>query len=435
MYVRNVNMKSLYIDATNSGISGDMFLVSLLGLNEDSNEILSDLGELKDYLNGVSDLELELLKVKRMGVEVNSLKQRIKESKNHRTPDELSNALEQFLKNKHYSTNAKEFARNVLNALFKAEAEVHGDISKNIHLHELSSVDTLVDILGVTKALDNLDGFAGDFSYYCSKIPLGGGKINTAHGILPVPAPATVKILENSKIEVKGGPIEGELVTPTGAALLVNLNPTFSKYPNQMKILSTSNSTGQKEFKSFSNVLRLFYGELEKPDNIQNLHPLKEYIEEVVVLETSVDDVSGEILGNFVQDLEKEEILDVQIIPSITKKNRPGHMIKILCEPEHIFNLINKILLELGTLGVRFYTTKRVCVNRKFEKTMIEIKNEKYELKLKISYFQLGELTKIINVKPEFEDLKRISKLTDLPVKEVLFYSQSEIQKHFRENN
>ncbi|MBY8989084.1 MAG: DUF111 family protein, partial [Candidatus Lokiarchaeota archaeon] len=143
-------MKSLYIDATNSGISGDMFLAALLGLNDDLSEILSDLKELKNYLPGISDLDLKLLNIKRRGVEVYRLKLLIKESKNHRTPDELTNALERFLDDKQYSKPAKNFARNVLNTLFKAEAEVHGDIVENIHLHELSSVDTLIDILGVT---------------------------------------------------------------------------------------------------------------------------------------------------------------------------------------------------------------------------------------------------------------------------------------------
>ncbi|MFX1287737.1 MAG: nickel insertion protein, partial [Promethearchaeota archaeon] len=199
-------MKNLYIDARNSGISGDMFLASLLGLIDDSNKIISDLKELKNYLTGVSDLDIELLKTKRMGLEVYKLKLQIKESKNHRNLDELTNALERFLVDKQYSKFAQEFAKNVLNTLFKAEAEVHGDLVENIHLHELSSIDTLIDILGVSKALDNLGGFTGDFSYYCSEIPLGGGNINTVHGILAVPAPATVQIFKGSNLVVIGGP-------------------------------------------------------------------------------------------------------------------------------------------------------------------------------------------------------------------------------------
>jgi uncharacterized protein (TIGR00299 family) protein len=424
-------MKSLYIDTTSSGISGDMFLASLLSLNSDPDKIISDLKDLKDYLTDVLDLELELLKVKRRGVEVYRLKLVIKESTNHRTADELTNALEQYLEDKQYSKSAKEFARNVLNTLFKAEAEVHGDIIDNIHLHELSSVDTLIDILGVTKALDNLGGFTSDFTYYCGEIPLGGGNIKTAHGILPVPAPATLKILEQSNLVVKGGPIEYELVTPTGAALLVNLSPNFTKFSHQMKILSVTSSTGQKEFKDFSNILRIIYGELEEPVNNQTHHPLKDYVEEVTVLETAVDDVSGEILGNFIQTLENEQILDVQIIPSITKKNRPGHIIKILCDPKHSFDLMYKTILELGTLGVRYYTSKRVCIDRKFEKCAIEINNEKYELTLKISYIPMRDYIKVINVKPEFEDLRRISKQTNLTIKEISTFCQSEVEKHF----
>ena len=427
-------MKSLYIDVANSGISGDMFLASLLGLDDDPNEILSDLKELKDYLKGVSNLDLELVEVKRMGMEVRQLKVLIKESKNLRTPDELSNALERFLDNKQYSKSAKKFARNVLNTLFKAEAEVHGNLVENIHLHELSSVDTLIDILGVTKALDNLGGFTGDLTYYCSNIPLGGGNIKTAHGILPVPAPATVKIFERSNLAVIGGPIESELVTPTGAALLVNLNPKFSKFANQMNLLSVTCSTGQKEFNNFSNIMRLIYGEIDEPVNSQIPHPLKDYVEEVTVLETAVDDVSGEILGNFVQTLEDEDILDIQIIPSITKKNRPGHIIKILCNPQNNFDLIYKTLCELGTLGVRYYTTKRVCVDRKLEKSTIKLNNKNYELHFKISYIQMHDGIKVINVKPEFEDLKRISKQTSLSIKEILFYCQSEMEKYFGKN-
>ena len=427
-------MKSLYIDAINSGISGDMFLASLLGLNDDPNEVLSDLKELKDYLKGVSNLDLELVEVKRMGMEVHQLKVSINESKNHRTPDELSNALERFLNNKQYSNSAKKYARNVLNTLFKAEAEVYGDLVENIHLHELSSVDTLVDILGVTKALDNLGGFTGDLTYHCSNIPLGGGNIKTAHGVLPVPAPATVKIFERSNLVVIGGPIENELVTPTGAALLVNLTPKVSKFVNQTNLLRVSCSTGQKEFKNFSNIMRLIYGEIEEVVNSQIPHPLKDYVEEVTVLETAVDDVSGEILGNFVQALEDEDILDIQIIPSITKKNRPGHIIKILCNPQNNFDLIYKTLCELGTLGVRYYTTKRVCVDRKLEKSTIELNNKKYELHFKISYINMQDGIKVINVKPEFEDLKSISKQTNLSIKEILFFCQSEMEKHFRKN-
>jgi uncharacterized protein (TIGR00299 family) protein len=424
-------MKSLYIDTANSGISGDMFLASLLSLVSNSNEIIADLKELKHFLKGVSHIELELTKVKILGVDVNQLKLAIKESKNHRTSNALLNALERFLLEKNFSEPAKIYAKKVLNTLFKAEAEVHGDLVENIHLHELSSVDTLIDILGVTKALDKLGGFNENFEYYYSKVPLGGGSVKTAHGILPVPAPATAKILELSGIVVLGGPIESELVTPTGAALLVNLNPIFVRFTNQMKILRVTYSTGQKKFKNFSNILRLIYGESEEPISTQNMHPLQKYVEDVTVLETDVDDVSGEMLGNFINTMENERILDIQVLPSITKKNRPSHVIKILCHPQKSFKIMEKIINELSTLGIRFYTIKRVCVDRKFKKSKIDINSKTYELNFKISYIKMNDEINVINVKPEFEDLKRISKESNLSIKEILFYCQSEIKKHF----
>ncbi len=424
-------MKSLYIDTSNSGISGDMLLASLLSLVSDSNEIIADLKELKHYLKGVSHIELELTKVKRMGVDVNQLKLALKESKNHRTSNALYNALERFLLEKEFSEPAKIYAKKVLNTLFEAEAEVHGDLVENIHLHELSSVDTLIDILGVTKALDKLGGFNESFDYYYSKIPLGGGSVKTAHGILPVPAPATAKILELSELVVFGGPIENELVTPTGAALLVNLNPKFARFTNQMKILKVTYSTGKKKFKNFSNILRLIYGENEETISTPNMHPLQKYVEEVTVLETDVDDVSGEMLGNFINIMENEKILDIQVLPSVTKKNRPSHIIKILCHPQNSFEIMRKIINELSTLGIRFYTIKRVCVDRKFEKSKIDINSKTYELNFKISYIKMNDEINVINVKPEFEDLKRISKESSLSIKEILFYCQSEIKKHF----
>ena len=194
-------MKSLYIDASNSGISGDMFLAALFELIPNASEILKELQEVKDFLAGVSKLEIELEKIKRSGILVNRLKISIKEEKTNRTPKVLKDSLNAFLKEKKFSSLAKIYANDVLDKLIKAEADVHGKLIDQIHLHELSSIDTLVDILGVTKLLDTLGAFETNFKIFCSKLPLGSGTIKSAHGTLPVPAPATLKILENSKVK------------------------------------------------------------------------------------------------------------------------------------------------------------------------------------------------------------------------------------------
>ncbi|TFG01984.1 MAG: nickel pincer cofactor biosynthesis protein LarC [Promethearchaeota archaeon] len=423
-----IKMKLLYIDAINSGISGDMFLASLLGLVPDSDTLLNELKSLKDYLPGVSKLQIELVNITRSGIKLNKLKIDIKENKHHRTANVLKISLNKFLEDNNLTNEAKNYANNVLNTLIQAEAEIHGELIENLHLHELSSIDTLIDIIGVSRALETIGAFNNNFKIFCSKLPLGGGTIKTAHGILPIPAPATLKILEKSNLVGYNGPIENELVTPTGAALLANLNTI--NFPCEARLKKVIYSTGQKEFNNFLNILRLYYGEMEEEEILIESHPLKDYIEPITVLETNVDDVSGEILGNFIKKLEEEDILDIQIIPSITKKNRPSHNIKVLCQPEYKFKIIEKFLYELGTLGVRFNTISRVCVERKIENTDIEINGKIYDLRYKISYIDTKKERKIVNIKPENEDLRRIAEDSGLSLKEILFFTQAK-REHF----
>lgn len=414
---------------TNSGISGDMLLASLLGLVPDSDVILNELKGLKKHLSGVSKLDIRLENPKRFRIQLNQLKIDIKENKDRRTAKTLKNSLNEFLTSQKVTDSAKNYANKVLNSLIQAEGEVHGEVNENIHLHELSSVDTLIDILGATFVLDKIGGFEENFKVFCSEIPLGSGTINTAHGLLPVPAPATAKILEKSDLIIRGGPIDSELVTPTGAALLVNLNPKFLEFPPEMKLIKLIYSTGQKNFKNFLNILRLFYGERKELGNSAESHIFDKYLEQVTVLETDVDDVTGEVLGNFIEKFQKEKILDLQIFPGLTKKNRPSHIIRILCYPRYKFEIIEKIILELGTLGVRFNTIKRVCIDRKIEKQIIEINGKNFGLNFKISYIESEKGREIVNIKPEYEDLKRISELSGLTVKKLQAIAKSQVKQ------
>ncbi len=425
-------MKILYIDAANSGISGDMFLSALLSLIDSSDKIISELTGLKNYLSGVKELMISLKKIKRSGLQVNQLEIKIEESKEHRKAQSLLNALNNFLNEKQFSDSAKKYANNVLSSLIQAEKEVHGDLTDKIHLHELSSVDTLIDILGVTRILDLLGVFEKDIIVLCSKLPIGGGTIKSAHGLLPIPAPATLKILEKSNIDIIGGPIDDELVTPTGAALLSNLHPKVSTY--NMYLEKVAYSTGQKTFKEFINILRLFYGENDMIFNDVEEYSLEKYIEEISVVETDVDDVTGEILGNFIENIQNSNILDIQVIPSITKKNRPGHIIQILCHPIYKFQVIERIMEELGTLGVRINTIKRVCIDRDFIKKNLFINKVNYEIRFKVSYINTHDGKKIINIKPEYEDLKHISKKSGVPLKKLQNLSQSEIKNLYKKN-
>ncbi len=425
-------MRILYLDLNNSGISGDMFLASLLGLvPEEAKKIIDDLIELKDYLPGVSKLDVRIIKISKSGIQLNQLKLEIKEIKNHRSAKTLKDSLNKYLNEKDFSKLAKNYANQVLDKLIHAEAEVHGELIENIHLHELSSVDTLIDILGVTAALDQINGFEEDFKVFCSKLPLGGGKVKTAHGLLAVPAPATLKILEKSNIVTFGGPIDSELVTPTGAALLTSLNPEFCQYLPDLIIKKSVYSTGQKEFKEFLNIMRIFYGEYQGFDITKKIDLMEKYTQEVSIIETDVDDVSGEILGNFINKLQNENILDIQIIPSITKKNRPSHIIQILCYPEYTSKLIEKTIHELGTLGIRFNTINRVCVERIMEQRTIEIEGKRFDVNFKISFIASEKGKEIVNIKPEFEDIKKISEELGIAIKRVEFVAQSHLEQLF----
>jgi uncharacterized protein (TIGR00299 family) protein len=425
-------MRILYLDLNNSGISGDMFLASLLGLvPEEGRKILDDLIELKDYLPGVSKLAVELIKIPRSGIQLNQLKLEIKENKNHRSAKTLIDSMNQYLDEKGLTLLAKNYANQVLNKLIHAEAEVHDKLIENIHLHELSSVDTLIDILGVTAILDQINCFEEGFQVFCNKIPLGGGKVETAHGLLAVPAPATLKILEKSNLVTFGGPIDSELVTPTGAALLTSLNPEFCQYLPNSIIEKSIYSTGQKDFKDFLNIMRIFYGEYREFDNTKKIDMMEKYTQKVSMIETDVDDISGEILGNFITNLKNENILDIQIIPSITKKNRPSQIIQILCYPEYTTKLIEKSIHELGTLGVRFSIVNRVCVERILEKRIIEIEGKRFDVNFKISYIASEKGKEIVNIKPEFEDIRKISEELGIAIKKVEFFAQSHLEQLF----
>ncbi len=418
-------MKSLYIDTSNSGISGDMLLAALISLVDNPEDILKKLRVLKDYLPNVSTFEVKLTQTERSGITVSQLKIKIKEDKHSRSSKTLLEALNRYLTEFNFSKKAIGYANKVLGDLINAEALVHKKLAEEIHLHELSSIDTLLDILGTTMILEEVGYFKNEIIIFTSTLPLGGGAVKAAHGILPVPAPATLKILEKSNLISKVGPIDTELVTPTGIALLNALNPKTTK--KQMKFEKVVQSTGEKEFTDFPNILRIYYGSMEETQLEKKEVLFDDYVQEIAIIETDVDDVSGEIIGNLLSIIEKKDILDVQIIPAMTKKQRTSNIIKVLCEPKFKTEIIDIFLRELGTLGVRFQIVKRVCVERVLKKEAIEIENEEYMITFKISFYKSSQNYHIINIKPEFEDLKKVSENTGLPVKIVEFYAQEKL--------
>jgi uncharacterized protein (TIGR00299 family) protein len=423
-------VKVLYIDTSASGISGDMFLAALLELTAKRDQILEELSHIKDYLPDVSYFEVSLESTTRNGLKVNRLNVEIKERKHHRTPKQMKDALVKFLEDHGHGLMVKDYVLEVFNTLIRAETEVHDEIEKNIHLHELSSIDTILDIIGCALILEEIGVLDHNLQVFTSKLPLGGGTIKTVHGLLPVPAPATLSILKSSNISITLGPIDSELVTPTGAALLINLKP--EPIDADFTLNNVVYSTGQKQFVDFPNILRLLIGEVA--DSIDLLY-LRKYQEIVAKLETDVDDVSGEVIGNFIRLLENRDILDIQVIPSITKKSRTSHIIKILCHPSKLPEMMMFIFKNLGTLGIRYELIKRVCIDRVIEKIAIQIQGKKYEITYKISFIARESGKEIVNIKPEYQDLKRISEELNLPFIQVMLYVQEPLKSLYGKYN
>jgi hypothetical protein len=425
MSVQKTNM--LYIDCRNSGISGDMLLAALLKLIPKPEKIINQLINLKNYLKGVSKLDIILAKEKKNDLWVNQLQIALEETQHHRTAKGLRKALDNFVKDNEFGAEAGQYAKKVLDLLIKSESEVHGELEEKLHLHELSSVDTLIDILGTSLCLEKIGVFSKEFKVYCSELPVGGGKVKSAHGFIPVPAPVVVKILEHSQLKTLPGPIQAELSTPTGVALLAGLNPIVEQHP--FTIQKMSQSMGQKEFDTFLNILRVYTGYSEEKSKIQNGEELMRYNEKITVLETNVDDVSGEIIGDFMEVINRKNILDVQVIQTLTKKNRPGYIIKVLCNPEHKFEIIETIINHLGTLGVRYKTVDRICIERELHQVSLKINEKQYSVHLKVSYYQIEGDKRIVNIKPEYDDLKKIRADTGQSIRELAHTLQQELIK------
>ncbi|MGV9362633.1 nickel pincer cofactor biosynthesis protein LarC [Amycolatopsis sp. NPDC003731] len=234
-------------------------------------------------------------------------------------------------------------------AIAEVEGRLHGEDPGRVHLHELGGHDTLVDVIGVCAALDALKVS----TVYCGALPLGTGTVRTAHGILPCPAPATAALLEGAR--TVGSDLDGETVTPTAAALLKAVEARFEP-PPESRLLATGYGAGTRSLPDRPNIAVVHLGE-----------PVGAGPRTLVVLETNLDDVTGEVLGHVVGELLSAGALDAWISPVTMKKGRPAHVLHVLAEPEHTPRLADLVLAETGSLGVREYPVRRTALARETE--------------------------------------------------------------------
>lgn len=305
------------------------------------------------------------------------------------------NDIKTIIENSDLSTNIKDKAVNLFRMLGLAEAKVHGKSLEEVHFHEVGAVDTIIDIVGSCLAFENL----GIEKIYVSEIKTGFGFVQCAHGLMPVPAPATAELLAHGLLYAKGN-IERELATPTGAALMAALAEPSADMPKGFSAEKVGYGAGTRNLE-IPNVLRVTLGTVEEVKN----HAL-------TVAECNIDDMSGEVWPYVQEKLMAAGALDAWITPIIMKKGRPAQMLSVLMHPQDLPVLEKIILTETTTLGMRYYDVARHCSERSF----IEVKLPQGSVKVKFS--QAGG--QILNIAPEFEDCRKLAEASKMPLKKIM---------------
>jgi uncharacterized protein (TIGR00299 family) protein len=377
-----------------SGISGDMFLGALVDAGVPLEELKRRLSCLP-----VRSYELKASKVKRAGIAATKVDVVLQRSAvSGQRSAKKWNDIKKIIRSSKLSDEIKQKGLHIFKRLFEAEAKAHGEKMQNVHLHELGAVDCIVDIFGTLIGLDILK----IDTLYSSSLNVGSGAVKTEHGLLPVPAPATACLLKG--LPVYSSDIMFELTTPTGAVLISSLAKGFGSIP-AMKILKTGSGAGNKDFKGQPNVLTMMIGERSVVSGQRSE-------ERVTIIETNIDDMNPQVYGYVMKKLFKAGALDAFLTQIIMKKSRPGIKLTVLCNESDRDRLIEIILSETTSIGVRFYQAERKILQREMRSV-----NTKYgNVNIKIS--QLENKRKKTSV--EYEDCRKIAEKYNIPLLEVM---------------
>jgi uncharacterized protein (TIGR00299 family) protein len=392
------SIRQAYFDCF-SGISGDMVLGALVDAGADLRAIEAELRKL-----GLEGWSISASRVKRGEIFATRVEVETSEGHHHRG---LSIIL-QRIDNAKLAPRAAERARKIFTRLAEAEAKVHQQPIEQVHFHEVGAVDSIVDIVGAAVGFELL----GIDEFACSAFDVGAGQAQTAHGLLRVPAPATSELLKGAPMFSSG--IVKELVTPTGAAIATTLASRYAEIP-KMTLKAIGYGAGSADLKEKANVLRLLIGESAVTE------PAEYWDAPVTVIETNIDDMSPQIYGYFVERALETGALDVFSCSAQMKKNRPGQLITILCEPPNVSRLIDLIFRETTTIGVRTHEVRR----RTLARESVTVETPFGEVCMKISRMHGS----VLNATPEYEDCRRIATQKNIPLKDVLAAATFQFQK------
>ena len=382
-------MKILYFDCS-SGISGNMTLGALLEVIQDTDYFISELKKLN-----IDGYKIEISKKVKNGitgtyVDVILEEEHHHESHEHHHEHRNLNDVNKIIDESSLNNNVKQLAKKIFMRVAKAEAKVHNKSLEEVHFHEVGAIDSIIDIVGTAILVCKIN----PDKIVSSIVNDGYGFIECAHGTMSVPVPATSEIFANSKVKFRQIDIDTELVTPTGAAIITELATEFTTLP-AMTTEKIGWGAGLKDLK-IPNILKVYYGEMQEEN------------ENFVVMETNIDDCSGEVLGYACEKLFENGALDVFYTPIFMKKGRPAYRLTVACKRENMYQLQNIIFKETTTIGIRYRSEARTELGRE----IIEIDTKYGKLKAK----------KVINngetyIYPEYESMKKIAEENQIPLK------------------
>lgn len=376
----------LYIEPV-GGLAGDMFLAAAIDLGVELAAIEAPLRtlEVTGWKFAVSRAERHAI----VGTHVDVVVTEPEGGHVHRAWKDI----DALISRSKLSANAKARALDVFRRIGEVEAHIHGTTLDQIHFHEVGAVDSIVDICGAAVVLDLL----GDPQVFSAPPPLGSGTIRIAHGVVPVPVPATLALLKDVPVRFEG---VGELTTPTGAALLKAFATVAP--PPQMVVEKIGYGVGTKDFKDRANVVRFTLGRaVEKSEPADTL----------TVIECNLDDCSPQLLGAVIESLMRDGALDAWVAPVVMKKGRPGHLLGVLADASHRAALIDTLLRETTTLGVREHTVTRTILQRRHETVTTPWGQVRMKLGLR------GDT--VLNAMPEFEDCRALAETAHVAIKDV----------------
>jgi pyridinium-3,5-bisthiocarboxylic acid mononucleotide nickel chelatase len=390
-----------------SGISGDMVLGALVDAGADLRAIEAELRKL-----GLEGWSISAEKVRRGAIFATHVKVLTQEQHHHRG---LSIILKR-IDDAHLAPRAAERATKIFTRLAEAEAYVHQMPIDRVHFHEVGAVDSIVDIVGAAVGFEML----GIDEFACSALDVGGGQVKTAHGLLPVPAPATTELLKGAPTYSSG--LLRELVTPTGAAIATTLATSYARIP-QMTLETVGYGAGSADNAEKPNVLRLLIGAREQTTvtAAAGAGAGERGNAPITVIETNVDDMSPQIYGYFAEKALAAGALDVFSIPAQMKKNRPGMLLTILCDAEKAGEMIDLLFRETTTIGVRTHEVQR----KTLERESVMVATPYGEVRMKLA--RMGG--SVLNVTPEYDDCQRIASQKNIPLKQVIAAAAFEFHK------